>query len=142
MHELAFLSLCKLDLKKLDRRYVMIEMEGKPFRVRVLVYGGDSSNKKTLCMTHGWLGNSTGWTWMLKPLAEHYRLVLFDCASWGLNTKLDKSVALESPEAAEVWLREWSVKLFDAMTDQGMVPDKFYLAGHSVGGWLAAQYAS
>ena len=117
-------------------------MEGKPFRVRVLVYGTSKEKKKTLCMTHGWLGNSTGWTWMLKPLSDHYRLVLFDCASWGLNTKLDTSSALDSPEAAEDWLREWSVKLFDKMTERKVVPDKFYLAGHSCGGWLVAQYAS
>ena len=115
--ELNFLILCKLDLEKLERRFVMIEMEGKPFRVRTLIYGKKEEGKKTLCITHGYMGNSTVWTWMFKPLAENYRLVLFDHCSWGLNTRLETSESLESPEAAEAWIREWVLKYFNALTE-------------------------
>ena len=102
--EYNFLMLIKLDPKKLERMYVMIEMEGKPFRVRVITYGDEAKkDKKTLVMTHGFLGCSLNWVWMFKPLAERYRLVLFDHSSWGLNTRLDQSVGMESEEAAENW---------------------------------------
>ena len=140
--ELDVLQGVHIDMSKLERRYVTIEMEGKPFKVRVLVYGKKEENKKTLCMTHGYLGNSTVWGHMLNILAEHYRLVLFDNGSFGLNTRLEKTVATESPEAAEEWFRDWIVKVFDAMTEEAIVPDKFYCASHSIGGWLTCQYAS
>ena len=89
-------------------------------------------------MTHGFMGASAVWIYMLKHLAEKYRLVLFDHGSWGLNTRLDASSGLESPEAAENWQREWIVKLMDALTGDNTVPDKFYMAGHSLGGWLCS----
>ena len=111
-------------------------MEGKPFQVRTIIYGDKEEEKKTLVMTHGFMGASAVWIWMLKHLAERYRLVLFDHGSWGLNTRLDTCEALESPEAAENWQREWVLKLMDALTDVNTIPDKFYLAGHSMGGWL------
>ena len=75
---------------------------------------------------------------MIKPLAERYRLVLFDHGSWGLNSKLSECSGLASPEAAESWMREWIVKVIDALP----LPETFLLAGHSIGGWLASQYAS
>ena len=33
------LTLWKIDINSIDRRYIWIEMDGKPFRVRVHVYG-------------------------------------------------------------------------------------------------------
>ena len=93
-------------------------------------------------MTHGYMANSTLWGFMLNPLAAQYRLVLFDSICFGLNTRLESSVASTSPEAAETWMREWIVKLFDTMTVEDIIPPKFYLAAHSIGGWLVSQYAS
>ena len=87
--ELNFLLESKVDQSKLERRYVTFEMEGKPFRVRVLIIGKKEENKETPCMTHGYMGNSTTWGYMLNPLAEKYRLVLFDNITYGLNTRLE-----------------------------------------------------
>ena len=95
--------MCQIDLEKLERRYVMIEMLGKPFRVRTLIYGKKEENKKTLVMTHGFLGCSVNWVWMIGALSKKYRLVMFDHSSWGLNTRLDKCPGIESVEAAEDW---------------------------------------
>ena len=39
-------------------------------------------------------------------------------------------------------MRSWIVKLMDAMTEEEIIPDKFFFASHSCGGWLTAQYAS
>ena len=76
------------------------------------------------------------WVWMIEPLAKLYRLVMFDNCSWGLNSRLEKSSGLESPEAAEEWLRDWIKQLFDKLTNENIVPDKFFIAGHSMGCWL------
>ena len=38
-YEYRSYSLSELDMEKLERRYTMIEMEGKPFRVRTVIYG-------------------------------------------------------------------------------------------------------
>ena len=81
----------------------MIQMEGNPFEVRTIIYGKKEEGKETLVMTHGYMGSSSTWFWMLKPLAEKYRLVLFDHGSFGLNTRLDQSSGLDSPEASEEW---------------------------------------
>ena len=82
------------------------------------------------------------WVWMIEPLAKLYRIVMFDNCSWGLNSRLEKSSGLESPEAAEEWLRDWIKQLFDKLTNENIVPDKFFIAGHSMGCWLLSQYAS
>ena len=96
--ELEFLVLCKLDLECLDRKFVYIKKEGKPFRVRVIVYDKTpNEHKRTLVLTHGFIGSSLNWTWMIAPLAKLYRIVLFDNCSWGLNQRIDKSAGIESP---------------------------------------------
>ena len=72
--------------------------------MRTIIYGRkEAETKKTLVMTHGFMGCSAVWIWMIKPLAEKYRLVFYDHGCWGLNTRLDKCSGLESPEAAENW---------------------------------------
>ena len=57
---------------------------------------------------------------------------MFDNLGWGLNTRLQECPGTESPEAAEEWLRLWIYKCINALD----VPKKFYLYGHSFGGWL------
>ena len=67
-----------------------------------------------------------------------YRIVMFDNLGWGLNTRLEECPGTESPEAAEEWLRHWMYNCINALD----VPQKFYLYGHSMGGWLVLQYAT
>ena len=87
-YEYRSYSLSELDMEKLERRYTMIEMEGKPFRVRTVIYGKKEEGKKTLVLTHSYLATSTYWSILLEPLSQHYRIVMFDHGSWGLNTRL------------------------------------------------------
>ena len=81
---------------------------------------------------------SVVWVPLLKSLREKYRIVFFDMGGYGLNTRLKQCSGISSPEAAEGWLIEWLVKLFNALD----LPETFFLAGHSCGGWLASLYAS
>ena len=105
-----------IDVEKLTRKYTIIQMEGKDYAVRTCIYN-DDKDKKTLLMTHGFgmSGALTAFK-IMKPLAEHYRLVIFDHGGFGLNTKIQETEALSSPEASEAYIVEWWTKLVDAMT--------------------------
>ena len=63
---------------------------------------------------------------------------MFDHGSWGLNTRLKESSGLASAEAAEAWMVDFIEQVFDNID----LPPKFYLAGHSYGGWMSSIYAS
>ena len=109
-------------------------MDGEPFKIWTTFVGDPM--KKTLLMTHGYmLGGVMAYFKTLKKLSEHYRLVVFDQGSFGLNTKRSKCPALEKsaeemPAACEEWLLEWWIKYVDALD----LPETFLLAGHSMGG--------
>ena len=89
-YEMRILDAAEVDTKDLYRTYTWIEMDGKRFGVRTHIYGGQDNSKRTLVLVHGYLGNSVGWLYLIKPLAEKYRLVLFDHGSWGLNSKMKR----------------------------------------------------
>ena len=57
---------------------------------------------------------------------------------FGLNSRIQDCKGVASVEAAEEWMIEWLIKVFNTLD----LPDKFHLAGHSAGGWLASIYAS
>ena len=67
-----------------------------------------------------------------------YRIVAFDNCGWGLNSRVDDCSGLQSPEDAEKWLLEQTKQTIEQLD----LPDKFLLAGHSIGGYLASLYAS
>ena len=113
-------------------------MDGNPFHVRTFVVDDKSNTKKTLVLTHGYTASALSYYTMMKTLSEKYRLVLFDNGSWGLNTRLKECDGLKSPKVAEAWLIDWLLKVFDKLD----LPDKYYLAGMSMGGYLMALYAS
>ena len=106
--------------------------------MRTVTYG--TSDKKTLVLMHGLAACSVHWGIILGQLAEHYRIVMFDNCNWGLNSKteVDHTTALESPDAAE----EWFISFITQTMEQLDLPDRFYLAGHSYGAYLASLYAS
>ena len=111
-------------------------MEGTPILVRT--HRIMDSEKPVLVLVHGFLSASICFVNMLKGLSEKYSLVLFDVGGHGLNSKLRTCSAMQTAETAENWLIEWMVKTFDALN----LPEKFYLSGHSMGGYLSSLYAS
>ena len=137
--EERLLEMSGLPLDNFERKFTEIEIDGAPFQVRTIIYGGDSGQKKTLVMTHGFLLSAVCFWKILKKLSEHYRLVLFDNMGNGLNTQRQECPALhEGVDACEDWMIEWWTKLIDALD----LPEKFLLAAHSIGGYQAMLYAS
>jgi len=133
-----------IDFSKLTSKYTMLKIEGKDYAVRTHIYN-DDKDKKTLLMTHGFgmSGCMTAFKIMV-PLAEHYRLVIFDHGGFGLNTKITEkpACALSSPDASEAYMVELWKQTVDVMTENGDLPPKFYLTAHSAGGLYAMLYAS
>ena len=127
-----------IPLAQVHKDFVTIQMDGNPFQVRTFTIGDISHNKKTLVLTHGYTASALSYYTMIKTLAEKYRLILFDNCSWGLNSRPKECSGLKSPVAAEEWLIEWIVKVFDKLD----LPAKYYLAGMSMGGYLMSLYAS
>ena len=74
----------------------------------------------------------------LREMAKKYRVVLFDNCSFGLNSRLKESKALDSAEEAENWI----VNMLCQTIDNLDLPPKFNLAGWSHGAWQAAVLAS
>ena len=73
---------------EVNRSFVTIEMDGKPFRVRKYEIGKEDDGKKTLVFVHGFGGAGVIYAEKWKELSEKYRLVYFDCFGFGNNTKL------------------------------------------------------
>ena len=131
-----------LEEKNFTFKYTVIQMDGSPFAVRTIIYDDGQPGKRTLVMTHGYAVACVYFFKILKPLAEHFRIVMFDNNSWGLNTRVQNvGDALESPQKAEAWLVAWLERTFDKLTEQGDIPEKFCLSGHSAGGHFCMVYA-
>ena len=93
-----------------------------------------------MVLTHGYASFAASYFMILKELAEHYRVIMFDNSSWGANTRLDQCSGIESSEKANAYMLEWLKAFFDAIDND--LPEKFYLCGHSNGGYQFGLYAS
>ena len=74
-----------LDMDQLVSTYVTNSFNGLEYDVRVHIY--NDVDKPTLLMTHGYSMASVFYARMLPALAQHYRIVMFDNLSWGLNER-------------------------------------------------------
>ena len=118
--------------------YVTIEVDDKPFKIRKYEIGAEDEGKKTLVMVHGYAVSGPYYSHLWKSLSKNYRIVSFDNLGWGLNTRLQECKGSGSPEQAEQWVLDWTLKAFDALE----LPEKFLLMGHSYGGYMVALYAA
>ena len=142
--ELKCYLLAGLTESQLDRRYYTIQMDGKPFKVRVVSIGREDSGtptKKTLLITHGYFCSGPYLMRILKDLAEKYHVVVYDNMSWGLNSRPGAESSINGgKEAAEKYTIDWMTGLIEALSD--ILPEKFYASGHSYGGYLTALLGS
>lgn len=98
------------------------------------ILAGDKS-KPTLVLVHGFAGSAALFYRIMKRLAEHFYLVMFDIIGMGCSSR-PQFRAKNYLEANNFMLRimeEWRKQL--NLTN-------FYLAAHSYGGYLCGIYAS
>jgi pimeloyl-ACP methyl ester carboxylesterase len=70
---------------------------------------------------------------------KNYRIVMFDYLSFGNNPRTGENrVDITKIDDVEEWLIEY----WERWVEKVDLPDKFYLAGHSFGGYQSALYAS
>ena len=84
-------------------------------------------------MTHGYATHALSHFMILKSLAAHYRLILFDNSSWGGNTRRDHTKAIESPAKADAVMVEWLEGFFAAIDH--LLPPKFHVYAPSNGAY-------
>ena len=92
-------------------------------------------------MTHGYASNPFSHFMLYKSLAANFRVIFFAQGSWGGNSKReDVQDAFETAEKAEAAILSWLEAFFEAIDH--LLPPKFYLYGHSNGGYQSGLYAS
>jgi pimeloyl-ACP methyl ester carboxylesterase len=89
----------------------------------------DTGSGTTVLMLHGFMGNKATWLPLIKQLQPHCRCISLDLLGFGDSSKPKISYDIAKEVA---FLREFVQKI---------KLDKFYILGHSFGGWVAAAYA-
>lgn len=93
-----------------------------------------AENKPPLVLIHGW-GSGLGlWATNIDELSNHYTIYAIDLLGFGMSSR-PKFKGKTPEDAKQFWIdsiEQWRNE---------MKLDKFYLLGHSLGGFLAAVYA-
>ena len=105
--------------------------------------GEDEQNcKPTLLMIHGFGGSAALLYPVYKQLLEHFRIVAIDMLGFGASSRVTLSEAvLSSASACENYHVRWLSRWLYEMTLNQEMPDKFYLSGHSYGGFISSLFA-
>lgn len=105
-------------------------VQAGPHQIHTLIAG----DGPPLVMLHGHGGGVGVWRAVLDGLAAHFRVYALDWLGWGRSAR--PRFAGSTPDEARAWwldsLEAWR---------QAMGLGDFTLLGHSLGGWLAAEYA-
>lgn len=136
------LQLSGLEKEEYQAEFTMFTMAGVPFKVRTIYIHREDKHKPSLLLTHGNMSMAIGYFRMFKTLSKYFRIVAFDNMNLGLKTKSSETRhannSERSPEQAESWIMEWLGNAIGRMD----LPEKFYMAGVSFGGYLCMLYAS
>lgn len=91
--------------------------------------------KPTLVLMHGYGGSGVVFWKIMKPLIEHFYLILVDVIGMGGSSR--PKFKIQDSEEAEVYLVDWFEKW---RIEMGNLTG-FILAGHSFGGYICGLYA-
>ena len=113
------------------------QQEPTPVFIRTVICGRDPQ-KQTIVSVHGYGSAQAMFYKCIKRLAERYNLIMFDTIGYGGSSRpLDYPYmtmsAEESLQYFVSYIEKWRVAMSN-LTD-------FYLVGHSLGAYLAGNYA-
>ena len=132
-----------LPIENIERKFVTASFRGKKkFEIRVATIGKWSS-KLALVLCHDYMqAGCIQWYSYVKPLSEHFRLIIPDIGTYGANSRIDhlEGNALQSPQESESFILEWFSQWITAMGSD--LPEKFHIAGFANGGFQAGLFAS
>jgi cardiolipin-specific phospholipase len=91
--------------------------------------------KEKLVMTHGYGGSIIMFWPVLKELAQHYHLIMFDILGMGSSSRPEFVFenAIDANDFFVEWMEKWR-------KNTGILNDKFILCGHSFGGYISGHY--
>jgi pimeloyl-ACP methyl ester carboxylesterase len=111
--------------------------------VRVISINEETKGERpTYLLTHGFMSGSAMQGKIVKQLSNHYHLVLFDNTTWGLNERDGDDTSCTGAEGAEKFMLSITEQMVEGLVERGTIPEKFFLSGHSFGGYIAGLYAS
>jgi pimeloyl-ACP methyl ester carboxylesterase len=96
-----------------------------------IVYSEGGRGGETLLLLHGFGASGDSWNRLAAGLTKKYRVVAPDLPGWGASTRIE-SASYGYPAQLE--------RLHNLV--QELKLDRFHLAGHSMGGFLASAYAA
>jgi pimeloyl-ACP methyl ester carboxylesterase len=117
-------------LRHLQRPHTHRYVQAGQHQIHTLVMG----EGPPLVMLHGHGGGVGVWLYNLDVLARHFRVYAVDWLGWGRSER--PQFTGRTSESARNW---WLNSLEDWRQAMGLAD--FILLGHSLGGWLAAEYA-
>jgi pimeloyl-ACP methyl ester carboxylesterase len=85
----------------------------------------------TVLLLHGFGSSGDGWNRCAAALTKKYRVIAPDLPGWGASTRLERASYGYPAQLERLHRLTEELKL-----------DRFHLAGHSMGGFLAAAYAA
>ncbi len=117
-------------LRHLHTPYSTRQVQAGPHSINTLIMG----DGPPLVMLHGHGGGIGYWYGNLDALAKHYKIYALDWLGWGRSDR--PPFWGNTAESA----RRWWLESFENWR-KAVGLEEFYLLGHSLGGWLAAEYA-
>lgn len=117
--------------KPYKREFVQINAEGHAINTLRMGSG------PPLLLVHGMGGGIVFWAANLDHLAEHFTVYAIDFLGWGRSSRppVDKNVKTDARSALD-----WGVEHLEAWR-KAVGIEKMVLAGHSMGGYYAMEYA-
>lgn len=133
--EKKILCFSRLQLhKELQIFDVPIQLQGQQHMMHTIKCGDKGSNKDTLVLIHGYSGSLTLFYPILKDLSKRFQVYCVDLLGLGLSSRADFPCQ-STEETLDYFvdsLEEWR-KAIDL--------DRFFIGGHSFGGYISAFYA-
>ena len=120
---------------KYDEHYKLYYVDLKTIEGEIFTFEAGFDNKEVLVCIHGFGTTLANYYQMLPNLAEHFHVFAFDMYGMGCSSRV-KFDFKNQEEAHYVMLKsieEWR---------QALGIEKFYLLGHSLGGYISVHYVN